>query len=387
MGTIAQELTRIQNAKASLKTSIENKGVTVPSATLIDGYPALVDQISGGGGDENKFMQSTDLKYMFYARNLSEEHNLDGLKRFSQNNIVNAVYTFYQSTISDATKKSEIYEYITKILTNTTITDGSYCFGRFTPTGSDNDLDLRNMDVINATGIFANADNISIKIKNNTFDNTTNFYNAFNGFGSNAKILIDTNVLYFRSGTNFYNAFSSSKAKFYDYNGNQITTLNVYLNENASSAINAPSVFAFNTSAGITRFDFHFTTGKVGSLNGAFATNVKSVEGLDLTSLSNSTIFGSNNTNLGKLGIKSGTTLASLPANNPLLLNKIWRVSESTVIDGQTAGYWFEDFANNLGQATKSNVGITINTTLYNSLSTAQKALITDKGYTLSSAS
>lgn len=50
MGTIAQELTRIQNAKAGLKTSIENKGVQVPANTLIDGYPALVDQISGGGG-------------------------------------------------------------------------------------------------------------------------------------------------------------------------------------------------------------------------------------------------------------------------------------------------------------------------------------------------
>lgn len=48
--SIATELTRIQGAKADLKTSIEAKGVVVPSATLIDGYAALVDQISGGGG-------------------------------------------------------------------------------------------------------------------------------------------------------------------------------------------------------------------------------------------------------------------------------------------------------------------------------------------------
>jgi len=48
--SIATELTRIQGAKADLKTSIEAKGVTVPSATLISGYAALVDQISGGGG-------------------------------------------------------------------------------------------------------------------------------------------------------------------------------------------------------------------------------------------------------------------------------------------------------------------------------------------------
>ncbi len=48
--SIATEITRLQTAKADLKTSIEAKGVTVPSATLISGYAALVDQISGGSG-------------------------------------------------------------------------------------------------------------------------------------------------------------------------------------------------------------------------------------------------------------------------------------------------------------------------------------------------
>lgn len=43
--SVATQITRIQGAKADLKTSIEAKGVTVPSATLISGYAALVDQI------------------------------------------------------------------------------------------------------------------------------------------------------------------------------------------------------------------------------------------------------------------------------------------------------------------------------------------------------
>lgn len=47
---IATDLTRIIGAKSDLKTSIEGKGVTVPSATKIDGYAALVDQIQQGGG-------------------------------------------------------------------------------------------------------------------------------------------------------------------------------------------------------------------------------------------------------------------------------------------------------------------------------------------------
>ena len=48
--SIATEITRLQTAKADLKTSIEGKGVTVPSATLIDGYADLVDSIETGGG-------------------------------------------------------------------------------------------------------------------------------------------------------------------------------------------------------------------------------------------------------------------------------------------------------------------------------------------------
>lgn len=47
--SVATEITRIQGAKEDLKTSIEAKGVTVPSDTLISGYAALVDQIIGGG--------------------------------------------------------------------------------------------------------------------------------------------------------------------------------------------------------------------------------------------------------------------------------------------------------------------------------------------------
>jgi uncharacterized protein (TIGR02145 family) len=43
--SIATELTRIQTAKANIKTAIESKGVTVPSATTIDGYPSLVNTI------------------------------------------------------------------------------------------------------------------------------------------------------------------------------------------------------------------------------------------------------------------------------------------------------------------------------------------------------
>ena len=48
--SIQTELTRIANAKATIKTAIEGKGVTVPEGTLLDGMSALIESIETGGG-------------------------------------------------------------------------------------------------------------------------------------------------------------------------------------------------------------------------------------------------------------------------------------------------------------------------------------------------
>ena len=50
--SIATEITRLQTAKADIKTAIEAKGVTVPSSATLDTYDTYVSQISGGGGSE-----------------------------------------------------------------------------------------------------------------------------------------------------------------------------------------------------------------------------------------------------------------------------------------------------------------------------------------------
>lgn len=47
--SIATEISRIQSAKADIKSAIEAKGVTVPSSATIDTYATYVSQISGGG--------------------------------------------------------------------------------------------------------------------------------------------------------------------------------------------------------------------------------------------------------------------------------------------------------------------------------------------------
>lgn len=48
---ISDEISRLQSAKADIKTAIEGKGVTVPSSTLLDGYAALISSIPAGSGN------------------------------------------------------------------------------------------------------------------------------------------------------------------------------------------------------------------------------------------------------------------------------------------------------------------------------------------------
>jgi hypothetical protein len=57
--SIATEISRLQTAKADIKTAIEAKGVTVPSNATLDTYDTYVSQISGGGGTNylNEFLK------------------------------------------------------------------------------------------------------------------------------------------------------------------------------------------------------------------------------------------------------------------------------------------------------------------------------------------
>lgn len=48
--SISSQITRILSAKDDIKTSIENKGVTIPSSAKLDDYSSYIDQISAGGG-------------------------------------------------------------------------------------------------------------------------------------------------------------------------------------------------------------------------------------------------------------------------------------------------------------------------------------------------
>lgn len=57
--SVSSEITRLNNAKNSIKSSIESKGVTVPDSAKLDTYSTYISQIQGGGGTGGNYQTKT----------------------------------------------------------------------------------------------------------------------------------------------------------------------------------------------------------------------------------------------------------------------------------------------------------------------------------------
>lgn len=82
--SIASEITRLQQAKSDLATSISNKGVTVPASTTLDGYAALVDSIPAGSSSlydaEIEYLESSGTQYIDLIGVLNSEVDIIDIK-------------------------------------------------------------------------------------------------------------------------------------------------------------------------------------------------------------------------------------------------------------------------------------------------------------------
>lgn len=72
--SVQTEISRLESAKAAIKTAIEGKGVTVPEATMLDGMASLIESIEAGGGN----LQSISGSYTpaELETKMTIEHNL-----------------------------------------------------------------------------------------------------------------------------------------------------------------------------------------------------------------------------------------------------------------------------------------------------------------------
>lgn len=97
--SIANELTRIQGAKADLKTAIEGKGVTVPASAKIDAYPDYVEAIQTAPS-----LQSKSVTPSTSQQSVQADDGFDGLDTVT----VNAVTAAVDSNIKAENIKSNV---------------------------------------------------------------------------------------------------------------------------------------------------------------------------------------------------------------------------------------------------------------------------------------
>lgn len=112
--SISDEITRLTNAKAAIKQSIENKGVDVSDTALLDEYPTLIDKIEGGGegggsGYENPDFYElltnggTNYNSLFANKTINDTSFIESLNTSKVTNMESTFEQFYSSSNLDLT--------------------------------------------------------------------------------------------------------------------------------------------------------------------------------------------------------------------------------------------------------------------------------------------
>lgn len=117
--SVSDQITRLQNAKAAIKTSIENKGVTVGDDVKLDAYPALIDSIEAGGGSGETYenpefydirtQNGTDFDHLFanihFGFGSFDESFIQFIENLDTSKVTNMDYTFSNTGWSFAPRK------------------------------------------------------------------------------------------------------------------------------------------------------------------------------------------------------------------------------------------------------------------------------------------
>lgn len=214
--SIASEITRIQGAKSDLKTSIENKGVTVPSSALIDDYASYVDQIQQGGGSGNPF-DGVNLEYLLSTamQNTSGTgrflDSLDLLYNADFSNITNQTFSYYAYGVKTTSENAQkIFDIFTKALRNaSTIYSTTFSSVFFNLSTTDSDR------VITFKPYYNNSN------ANLTFNRLFAYLGSKNTSGVKMKVDIDfddinVNSLAFQANDDFH--FYSDRAEIRIFN-------------------------------------------------------------------------------------------------------------------------------------------------------------------------
>lgn len=202
--SVADQITRIKNAKAAIKQSIENKGVTVSDTAKIDDYAVYIDNITVGSGGE------------------SDYENPDFYEKIT-NGGTNYYYLFYQRTINDTS--------FIESLDTSKATNMSNMFNYFK---SSSDLDLSGWDVPkvkNMSSMFQNCSVPELNVTNWNSNQVTDMSSMFQLFTGNITGL---NTLDTSNVTDMDSMFRDCKATTLDLSNwdvNNVTNMNGMFNQ------------------------------------------------------------------------------------------------------------------------------------------------------------
>ena len=217
--TIANEITRINNAKAAIKEAIINKGVTVSDETKLDEYPRLIDSISGG---------ETHTNSDFYELRTNGGTNYDNLFRsysgpdidvsnWDTSNLTSAQYCF-----QSCNKSFDISKWDLSSLTN------AYCmFQLFTNNNTYIDLSVLDFSkVSNAQYMFGGVDTDYIDVRNINLTGTTSYERLFD---SGTGTELDLSSWDISNVTSLNYTFSTSHTKI-NLTGWKTTNVKIFSN-------------------------------------------------------------------------------------------------------------------------------------------------------------
>ena len=238
--SVASEITRLQNAKASIKTSIENKGVTVGDGT-IDTYASKIDEISTSSAVLGTKTITANGTYK------ASDDNLDGYSQVTvETSGVNLDEYFKPTITSQGTYKGAWGDTLIKFRSPLTVvgTNGEYLFYNY-PLAVLPEIDTSNITIF--TSMFENCKNMVNPPTLNT-SKARLMYRMFSSSGIvNAPELDTSNVMcpsnrsFGGTSEMFYSCQSLVSVPEYDFGKNnqtynmfsyctKLTTLGGFLN-------------------------------------------------------------------------------------------------------------------------------------------------------------
>lgn len=415
MPTMKQKADRINAARLAQISAVNTKdpNANLPTTTGIEDIaPAILAIPTGSSETYDNFIQRGNFPGLFKNQDLNYDDNYEGLKLFCSNGgwgngSGDMSHIFDSASINEIVTGKDPMSYM-HFPAGPGVTDLSYAYYNLTlPNTYDFNKELELTTYIvdgSMASLFENVRSndtilsmttpvLKILIYNWSMKYATDMSKAFYNTGAGIKLVIDfdestdidlsnitrADYAFAYMGGGVYNS------SFEDVEGNAVHELTFKLPTSGTYRLDrflkynqSVQRVHFNTTSGCTNF-----TEMIHNCQ-----NLLSIDGLDFSSITSTTNAPAGTTNpltqIGKFGIVQGSNLGTL-ANARLDLSYVWNQSESTVRDGQTIGYWYEQFANALGNAGGTGQSIKLRSTLLNSLSNAQKELITNKGYTLAS--